>query len=501
MRRGPGPGSASGRPVRVRARPRRVRARRPRRLRRARAGRGTRRSRGRAACCTSSRTRAPAVDRDQQRPALPVDDDLVDLQARRADEARQSSDGITPRISRHCLSRRSTSTSASLELDRLVRAPGRRALRRRTRTRRSPGASTAKQTSTSRRQQRRTVGDPTRDVRRSRPRRQCPSSRWTTPEAGPASSRSAPVFRALASSPSSSGSANVSNVPCSTDSPRTERGLLHRASTVGTQCLSRSAYRSGPVSGRSPSATTAARIASSGAGCPLQRSTWSAAWCTSIPIPETAVAPAARARRARSGVSSGWYTRSTTTARARAPRRRSTGRRSPVPSRAASRSRRCRRSPRPRPARPRRSPRRPASAAAACAAAAGLRAATATCAPGARRAKRDGARRAARAEHQHRAPGRIHVGVRERPHRSPAPSVESPAIRPSGSTVTVLTLRSAAASSVESSSQRVPRSPSCGAWSPRSRAGRARAPRRPRAGVPPSGTSNATSTQSRPSAR
>ena len=73
--------------------------------------------------------------------------------------------------------------------------------------------------------------------------------------------------------------------------------------------------------------------------------------------------------------------------------------------------------------------------------------------PGARTAERasDRAGRAAAAEHEHRhaRPDRCSASRSER--RKPAPSVESPASRPSATHVTVLTLRSAAASGESSS--------------------------------------------------
>ena len=191
---------------------------------------------------------------------------------------------------------------------------------------------------------------------------------------------------------------------------------------------------------------------------PVQRSIWSAAWCTSIPSPSTTVAPWSRAPRS-SGVSSGWYTRSATTwpgvergrgHRAARPGRvaghadrggvHDEGRRGARPSARSAQgavvaARRAR--PRPRPRRAggrtprRRAPARPSASATA-------------------------RRRAAGAEHEHR---------RARPGRDPprAATAGIPRRRSSRrragrrrSSETVLTLCSAAASA-DSSSQRVGR--------------------------------------------
>ena len=160
---------------------------------------------------------APAVDRDEQRPTLAVEHELVDLERVEQAAGRQSSDGMTRRISRHCFRRRSTSTSASLSSTGSAHDHG-------------AGSSAAKrnepdgwhmlvkQRSTSR-------------MSRSPPSSsgpccslesaawQWPSARWTRPATSPASRYSAPVLRAPASNPNTSGSDSVSNVPWSINTP------------------------------------------------------------------------------------------------------------------------------------------------------------------------------------------------------------------------------------------------------------------------------------------
>ena len=173
---------------------------------------------GRRAATRSRTVRRPSIATSSA-PALAVDDELVDAERRRAGTGRQSSDGITASISRHCFEQ-------AVDLDeRVARArPARRTPRRglvgdepeRAAARRVH----AKQTSTSRVEQRGAVGRPGRDGRRPRPRGSAPSSRWTTcrrPVRPRATARRSSARSP--SSPSTSGSDNVSNVPWSTRIP------------------------------------------------------------------------------------------------------------------------------------------------------------------------------------------------------------------------------------------------------------------------------------------
>ena len=177
----------------------------------------------------------------------------------------------------------------------------------------SPGTSTAKHRSTSRASSAGAGRRPGRPRRRPRPRRQWPSSRWTTPAIGPASSHSAPLLRALASSPSTSGSDSVSKVPWSTDPPDDD----------GSNAVHRLGGRS--LSGRRGvgAAFESRQVASAAAAAAPHRVERRRPGRSSARPAARPGAPACRARRrpraprpraaASSGVSSGWYTRSATT--------------------------------------------------------------------------------------------------------------------------------------------------------------------------------------------
>ena len=248
---------------------------------------------------------------------------------------------MTRRISRHCFEQ-------AVDLDERV-ARARPAPRTTTARVRRPRSGTSRLLAHRPRSTRRRGGRAARGRRRPGPRCspdsaawQWPSARWTTPDdwAGVEPQRAglARAARAARAPRAATASRTFLGAP---HTPATTRWLsIEGTSTAVEARLSRP---DGSRAGARASSATAARIAAIGAGRPVQRSTCERGLVHEHAEPVDDRGARAPRAAASSGVSSGWYTRSTTTWPAlqrRRPEAAAAGRRRPC--RPASRSRRCR---------------------------------------------------------------------------------------------------------------------------------------------------------------
>ena len=353
---------------------------------------------GRAARCTSSRTvRRPSIaTRSAHRSRSMI---ISSTSSASSSRGRHSSDGMTRRISRHCLSSRSTSTSASLSSTGLGAPPGRGIVGREP-ERPDSWHTAAKHRSTSRSGAR---GPSSTGSGATPPPRRRGSGRprdGRRPRSGP---RRATGRRSSVRWP-------AARAPRAVTASRRFLGAPHTPAMTLKVCRrnidGRKLALEGSASGTSERDGGSHRV--DRRGRPLQSSTCRAAWCTSMPRPPTTGAPSPGGGEQRA--SRGSYTRSATTCVRVSASGRDRERRS-RPCRPRSRSRRCRPW-RPRRGRPRgsrrrdrsrRSPRRRRA----------LRAVTATRAGVAER-PRDRPGCTAGSEDQDRTAGDLHIGVGQR---------------------------------------------------------------------------------------